>query len=456
MPREKTYIIDDSEARFLGEYLFSHKSLAPNEMLFLDEMMRTDEVLYNKSYKTTLRRPYKITDMVTVQKLLNLFDILEIVKSKEHIVNCRALLHNYLYSGYSLQNCFLNHSNSKLRFKAQVDIESDLVYGDRCYTFVSEKNSLSYPASIRKYFENYLSNRIHRTDCEYKIISSTYSTENKDHTTQPRFYLPISHIPEFLLSFEYYDARTFPSSYERYSDIKVRRRKKDIDKRKTYESTLQHIKKFLENSEPSNSDSNKYNLNKYEILCHTYRLDNIFLFRKLDFMSYYYKAYNSDIFLDQMLSRFSLTYRESMNLKSTINKLIWNDTSFIRTGHHSSCIDFMLPFDINFQFELFQTPTYSNYIGMDGLKRMIDDCKRKAQVFWQLDVPFNYKDLLFLENRSLDICKTQEKIVDMLNLNTFYLNYYMPLLEDIHNLKLLSDATEPPIPFDILRELLPQ
>lgn len=139
------------------------------------------------------------------------------------------MLHNYLYSGYSLHDCFLNHSNSNLRFNTHIDIDLDLVYGDKCYTFVSEKNSLSYPKSIRIYFQKYLSDRINRPNCNYRIISSIFSTENNSSTPQTRFYLPLSQIPEFLLSFEYYDARVFPSSYERDSDIKIRRRKKDID-----------------------------------------------------------------------------------------------------------------------------------------------------------------------------------------------------------------------------------
>ena len=466
MPREKTYIIENPEARFLGEYLSPKKSLNQTEMEFITEIMRFDEILYNKSHKTSLGRPYKIKDMIAVQKLLQLFNILELIKSKEHIVNCRALLHNYLYSGYSLQSCFLNHSNSKLSFETNIDIDCDLIYGDKCYTYFSEKNSLSYPSSIRKYFECYLSDHIYKPSCEYKIISSIPSTENKKHKTQPRFYLPISHIPEFLLAFEYYDARIFPSSYERYTDVKVRRRKKDIDKKKTYESTLQHIKSFLENTEASDSNTNKYTLNKYEKLYHIYRLDNTFLFRKLDFIINYYNAYNSDIFLNQILSCFSLTYRESMNLKSTINELIWNDVTFMRTGLQNSCIDFMLPFDINFQFELFQTPAYSHDKGIDGLKQVIDKCKKEAQAFWKIDFPFDFSNLLILDNKSLannsfankslDIRKTQDKIIDILNQNAFFLNYYLPLLEDMQNCHVLLDASQQPIPFDILKELLPQ
>lgn len=448
--KRNEFIMD--KARTLSDYFGKDELSLSSEPENSISIYSFETVLYQNPYGEIPKRPYTLNDLTTAQNLLAIFSLLETIKYKENIVNARPLLHKYLYSGYDWDKCLLNKITADVHLHIKIDINSLLTYGNFKYTYEDEKNN-SYPKSIRKYFESYLDSRTKNTSCpDIHLIISTQDYDNKDRPYQPRYYLPVNQILEFLLEFAFLDGRIFSAETEDNASSRSRIPKFNAAKQKSelkYRLVLQQIEKILESHKLSN----------YEKISHAYKLDKIFLFHNMKTLNYYYTTYTSSHFLNRMIKVFELSYEEITNLKEIINKCIWDDSDFIHAGHQSTFMDFMLPFDIYFQYNLFCKNPYirlQGIKGLEGLKEIIKECKMQARKIWEFPFHTDLQEILSINNNLLDIKKTQDNIVKILETNNFYKNYFLFENKYWRANYFSSEKLQYPISYDTLKLLLPQ
>ena len=426
------------------EYVFSTNS-------FVQDFMAYENTLYQYTLSEVFKRPYSFKDMISVYNLIFLFCYLEETKYAKYMVNCRTLLHKFLYSGYIIKDCILCKSNIKFKLDNKLNINVPIQYGSEQIFFIDQKNLLSYPTSIRKHLESYIKSKSSENPIyTYKIFSSQPNQNEKKYEYQPRYYMPIHQIPEFLFSFLYFDGRKFPSNFEANSNSRIPKLcPQNQNSEFSYKLVVNQITDFLKNAN---------HLDENELIYHSCNLDRLFLLNNLEILNKYYEVYISEYFLNTMINIFQLSYTEIALLKNTIITEIWNDTDFLAAGHNSSFIDFMLPFDIYFQYNLFSvgnTQKFKNLKGLEGLIQVISTCKENSRQIWKLSLFSIPTNVLSLKGEYLDIKETQYNIKELLKKNPFYLKYYNK--DDKQYPKTTSSVQlNGPFSFEIIKNLLPQ
>jgi len=399
------------------------------------------------SVANLLSRPYNLSEMINAQNLLHTLDIFESIKYKEHNVLCRPLLRKYLYSAYDLLSCYLNDTNVRNNINSSISTKELLKLGKMTYAFPDELNT-SDPKSVRNYFQQHLTGKI-ISYSTYGIQIAKSETEKSTNSQKEHYYLPVTQILEFLLLFTYADGRNYSSTYIPNTNSRLPRLDGSRPKSAySYKLVLQQIVKLLDSPR----------LNQYSQACHLYRLDKLFLFAKIGTMNEYYNLYNSDYFLSNMVISFRLSYSEVSKLKSILADNLWNDTSFIHDGMKSSCLDFMLPFDIHFQFELFTANMSLSYsTGLLGLNRLIEECKKEARKIWELCSTPNFNLQNYINASGLiDIPNLQAELYDTLMNNNFYKNYCTISKSFLHRYISSSEPLQQPIIFEELQKHLPK
>lgn len=395
-----------------------------------------------------LSRPYHFSEMSSAQNILHVLDVLESIKYKEHNVLCRPLLRKYLYSSYNLLSCYLNDKNIHNKLNNSISTTLPLKAGNTTYTFPDELNNTSDPKSVRNYFFKHLTDKIiSYSTCGIQITKSaaeTSSNHKKEH-----YYLPVTQILEFLLLFTYADGRNYPSTYIPNTNSRLPRLDGSCPKSAySYKLVLQQIVRLLDSPR----------LNQYSKACHLYRLDKLFLFAKMGTMNKYYNLYNSDYFLSNIMNSFKLSYSEVSKLKKLLADNLWNDTSFIHEGIQSSCMDFMLPFDIHFQSELFTRNMPLSYsTGLHGLNRLIEECKKETRTIWSLNSTPNINLQNYINDSGfINITNLQNELYDMLMKNNFYKTYCRISESFLHSYLSSPEPLQQPISFEELQKHLPQ
>ena len=199
---------------------------------------------------------------------------------------------------------------------------------------------------------------------------------------------------------------------------------------------------------------------KYAKINYKNKLDKLFHYNTLEMLYHYYRLYTSDIFLNRVMYVFSLSYKETLCLAEHIIHCIFDDTDFIKEGLRSSFRDFLLPFDIHFQFTLL---TVSNLKGLNGLNEVIAEGKRIAQIAWKTPYSYNLKEKLFSDidlttsNKKqilLNIESLQNNIISMLKNNNFYKTYFSDKNEMWIRYLESPDTLQGPISYETLKEIL--
>lgn len=385
-------------------------------------LLKSKESILQQNNTNAPTRRYTFEDMIKVQDSLCVLNLLETVKYMDNCVNARALLHRFLYSNYDLKQCSIIDADIK-KYKGRTTSERDLIsinipikYGDILLAFHDEINQVSPSKSIRNQLQNYLlSNRnlLVPSATSRNLIDSPLKQDNQDVSTtfnsKVRFFLPIQQIFEFLLFFTYYDGRDFSSIHLQ----KNRNRLPKAKPRNTNSEFSYHIVlELMDTLYNPQSLCNPFTLNQQ------YRCDQVFLSRKLNVLYYYYELYTSDLVLDEIIRNYNLTYRQVGELKKIIFENIFCDSRFIVSGLTSSFLDFMLPFDINFQFSVFTPFTYEMEYDNFPLVDISEITLNKNLLQKELEKMKYHKslhieDLLEMKNRSIYLRKELLKIQDL-------------------------------------------
>lgn len=432
----------------------------PNHVPDLSKLLELENILFQgqhsdeRAFLSTPKRKYQIIEMIKAQNLLEILDFLETVTYMNYIVNGRSALHKYLYSGFKLEDFIRNSINENVTPNKYIPADANLAFGTEILSFKGEYKQDSYPKTIRKYFEKYLNTRssISQTPAtEYNLFATLQreDSNSSNHKHQPRFYLPVDQLPEFLLSFAYNDGRDV-SKLRENNDNKKRLPRSNTCKPKTetsFKFVLQQI--YQKYQEPFKYISSN--------IVHLYRLDKIFFFNKLNTLSHYYKLYTSDEFLNQIIQHYSLSYREILTLEELITKHIFDDYDFISFGLQCQNLDFMLPFDIYFQFEIFSN-SFKKAFGISDLIKTITDCKTNSKSILNLALHHTESAsiLHFTASDALDIATTKEIVLNQLKRNNFFKEYYPKRNIILSKYSASNSTLNVPLTYDIIKPLLPQ
>lgn len=168
--------------------------------------------------------------------------------------------------------------------------------------------------------------------------------------------------------------------------------------------------------------------NFYRFIAIFFRCDKKFFFLKLEKLFYYYQLYQEDFILSEIVHKYRLNYHQILKLGQVIKESIFGDRDFITKGLESCYLDFMLPFDIMFQFQVFGRTTSNIRGDMTGLKSDIEEIKKVAKMLYSIEIhsmDFNTKiRKYFGPDRELKVRGLQKAAWDNLETNTFFLQYY--------------------------------
>lgn len=389
-------------------------------------------------------RPYSFSEMVKAQYLLDLLDLLEIIKYRKYIVNARFVLRKCIYCGFEIQNCL----SSIMPFKTSGDnpsicdtlhIEDKLSLGtiEKKFNSYSEKLH-SDPTSIREYFTKYLTEHYEACNLStpfYKIYQSIQRPDSKkaNRDYQPRYYLPLNQVPEFIFAFIFNDGRDF-SSWKLETRL-PRFRESNRRSKEAYELILEKAQALC----PNNFESD------VGIIVHRHRLNQMFLFDKLAMINKYYNLYTSDPFLDCITKTLRLKYQEALHLKDILNEIIFKDKSFIKDILCSPFLDSLLIFDINYQYILL---TLFSELGeqnsLQGLLNLIKETKKQAQKISDISLASEHS-IFSKELESvgyLSISEIEKYIISILRVNPFYKKYF-----SIENFSVVNNFITESLPF---------
>lgn len=385
----------------------------------LSDLHKNEIILYQginayphvATFKAPARR-YSMESMFDAQILLDSLNFLEEIKYMNNVVSARAALRQYLYYGFNLtQGTPSIKSVSSYNFLAP---NTPLLFGKNILPYIDDKNQPSKSATIRKHLDEYI-NALFKTS-EFELSKCTYNAKNKKVYERSCFYLPFKQVSKFLLAFTYYDGRDFSGIVDPTADTHLPRLKKERqNSESSYKLVLNQTKKLLPEKD----------LILPKDICNIYDFDNLFSYCQLNTLNYYYNLYTSDMFFDRIIRVFSLSYRDAIKLENDITQLIFYDKDFMTNGFNSPYADFMLPFDICFQYVVFGIG--SNPVSYSkSLLEVIENCKSTATKFWKKPLPTRNISSYFVYTKSgdLDIRSTESRIIKELEKNNFFKNHY--------------------------------
>lgn len=446
----------DLNCLFRQEFILYQREEDRKEKLKKIELQKDSEEndISLRNHICAFHRFYYIEDIIEAEALLDFYEILENIKYSKYLVQYDHLLHKYLYSGYVLNNFFLKDTKKDLQTITNIDFDAPLFYGDSILPIWDEYKTGNRVSSIKENFKKFILLQDSNPDKrEYTIIHNIQRKSNQNSNRfYPKYYIPINQIPEFLFSFLFYDYREFPTSYGTTDNNRIPKKNKDIAREESYKSVLKHIYSFHQNNFTFENSMIPVNELEYAKINYKNKLDRRFRYNTLETLYHYYQLYTSDIFLDQIMSVFSFSYKETLQLTEFLIHCIFNDTDFIKEGLLSSFRDFLLPFDIYFQFSLFSVP---NYKGLNGLKEVIAEGKRIAQIAWKTPYSYNLKEKLFkTEQPTLNIELLQKSIISLLEENRFYKTYFNDKNEVWIRYFESQDTLHGPISYETLKDVL--
>lgn len=427
-----------TNCKYMNDILLAERILFQNQKILPNGVE-------NKYYSYDVpSRAYSFTDMVLAQNMLELLDLLETLKYRNIITNARSIQRNFLYSGFNMDNN-LNFPTS-IKEELSIDLSENIKLGNYSIKVSSPDMILDGPKSIRDYFANYLKYRSVLSKAQslpYTIMQSEQRTDsikaNREH--QPHYYLPTNDIPEFLLSFKFNDGRDFSSwgKYERLPRFAPTRNRSET----SYKTVLCDIQRLYPNSDSTSAS----------VISHRHRMDFMFFHNKLSRIQYYYKLYTQEVFLNQFLQAYTLTYKEVLNLELYFINNIFGDITFMKSILSSPYLDGFLLFDIQLQANLFLISL--NY-GSKTLKTFLDNINTwKQQVcsiinnsFWIYD----FSNELAKTDNSLNIDLFEKAIVKKLQDNSFFKKYYKE--ENTFIPLYLNSSAELPLPFGDIRTIV--
>lgn len=392
-------------------------------------------------------RSYSLKEMINAQNQLELLVLLETLRYRNNIVNARSAQRKYLHDKFNLE--FFIKNLSGIKTISNLALTEQIALGNQSVKFNSYDKNHSDPKSIREYFNDYLHKRYEFSKVEtypYKIIRSSQRSDsiNAGREFQPNFYLSFNDIPEFLLLFAFNDGREFILGKEttRLPKISPTKMRSEI----SYKKILYDIQQFYPHSSNETTD----------IICHRHRLNQMFLFSKLNSILHYYNLYTSVFFLDQILQIHTLTYNDILNLKQHVVSNIFEDEDFIGRLLLNPCLDGFLLFDILFQANsLFHVPGMPPKT-LETFLNNINSSKEKTiniieKPFWH---NYDLTKFLFISDNSLDIVKSEKNIINDLLQNRFFQKYYVE--ENQFLTTYLQSPTKLILPFDKLKAILPE
>lgn len=257
----------------------------------------------------------------------------------------------------------------------------------------------------------YLQCNLYPSMTKFNFNKSNYQVPDTAIKDGQRLYLPIYDIPAFFLLFSYYDHRNFENISSQSNRGRVP--KKKLQNAAIYRLIIQKAKEHKLFGSPPDSCFLKS--------CQ-WRCDNIFLFYKMNTLFKYYNLYTSDAILNDIIQSYKLSYTEILELKDFIVKEIFHDRDFILRGLTSKYLDFMLPFDIFFRYDIYARHLGKSY---DTFKENLKSMKGKTKRIYDIDLPGKSTPPITIPKDGLfHISKGEEELCQKLNENDFYKKYY--------------------------------
>ena len=383
----------------------------------LKERLRTELIA---SQRNLIPENYTLENMLLVQEHLEALDCLETIKYAPFTVNAKQMLYEYLYSKYDISACNLLPQSQNMAQNNKFSSTDDIPSFTKTLSFQIKQIDSSHSRSVRKYVSDYLSaqsdfNQHPNTQCGlYFSEPSHKNTSQKgknDNVPKPHCYLPLYEVPIFLLLFTFFDRRDFEHTLSQTNQDNLPRRK-------------------------FNTDEAVYNLvfNKAQDICNTHqhtplsksyiwRCDNIFLFQKFNTLLKYYDLYSSPETLYAVAKNYNFEYGQTEKIKSIIYEVVFEDMNFIRHGLKSKYLDFMLPFNIFFQFDIFAPNPGAS---PEKFKAKLIEIKEKTRQITgtKLSLKCNNPILSFSKDDYFSIPENEKNICDFLEKNNFYSSFY--------------------------------
>lgn len=376
--------------------------------------------LFGKTASPFFQRNYSFQKMLQTEDVLELLDFLETVKYSANYTSARKILHKYLYSNYDLSSCTLLKTKKDDTLNLGKYNDSNIHYNSNLLSTPEDDNQSSPSKTIRQhlvYFLTTIMNSYGNFDLFKKFESPQESKASGK--LKERFYIPAYEIPAFLLLFTYFDGRDF--QYQNNQKNKNHLPQYNIE-RSCSEFSYQLVKERLKALCPSfpltQSSYPALDISTFK------RCDNIFLFTKLNRLTYYYNLYLSDPVLTMIMQKYNLTYLEVTELDKFLIKTIFEDEDFIIKGLRSSYADFLLPFDILFRSAIFLNPSgQSSFSTFKSELNTIKDSTIKL-LYSNLFYTPNLSLLSFCKSGDLYITDSEEKILKYLSNDDYYKNCY--------------------------------
>lgn len=372
----------------------------------MESILRSEKLVYRFS---PITRNYTLKDMLLVQEYLKALDCLETIKYNPYATYARQMLYKYLYSKYNISACNLlfqsRNKMSKIKFSSKEKISSSITL----LSFDEMHKEKTPTKSIRKHISDFLS--------KYTVFYESMNTKCEDipQTTQnlpkERFCLSLYEVPIFLLLFTFFDRRNFENTASQKSPNGLPRGKL-VSNETAYKITFNKAQEI-------------YNVYRTFPLYKSYawRLDNIFLFHKFNRLLEYYNLYLSKPIIDTIYRHYDFVDKQPGMIQDIIRIIIFEDKDFIMHGLKSDYLDFMLPFDILFQFNIsFSDIPASPENFMRTLTNIKERIKKILDV--KLYIECDNPALSFSKNGCFSIPDNEKSICDFLEKNHFYRSFY--------------------------------
>lgn len=396
----------------------------------LSELIRKESLLFQQmnlhsdNVPAFFKRDYTFLNMLQTEKVLELLDLLETVKYSSYYTYARKLLQRYLHLSYDLSSCTLLKTMRKsiATFNLWKSDNPNLYSNRELLQVTEEYNQPSPSKTIRQHLAYFLSTTMNSYNFYgnfglYKNAEPPQKSKASDKLKE-RFYIPAYEIPSFLLLFTYFDGRDFQRQHKQKSKYHLPQYNKE---RSCSEFSYQLVKEKLKTlcPSPSPTQSPYAALDISTFIC----CDNIFLYTKLNRLTYYYNLYLSDSVLTTIMQQYNLTYSEVIELDKFLIKNIFEDKNFIIAGLRSNYVDFMLPFDILFRSAiLLNSSGQSSY---SDFKSKLDTIKHSTlELYTDIFYKYNPPILSFHKSGALSITSSEEEILKYLMNDNFYKNCY--------------------------------
>lgn len=375
----------------------------------LEKIINIESVSRQPYLKTSCKRCYTLKDMLSTQTCLEALDYLETIKHASFVTYARQLLYQYLYSSYDISACNLLSQTRNMKQEDKCYLNSKIPFETKTLKLGMKIKELTPSENVRANIGNYLSNwsksSSPKTQCG--LYSNNVSSVN---ASKIRYYLPVYEIPIFLLLFTFSDRRDFKHTISQKNPDRLpyHKLKTDIEAYQLVLSKLDDIYKTYTN--PCLYPS------------YAWRCDNIFLFYKFNTFLQYHDLYLSNTILDTIAKHYKFEYSQIEEIKNIILKTIFEDKDFITNGLKSNYLDFMLPFDILFQFNIF---TFDYGKSPELFETELVHIKETAKQILNTELTIKPDTQLFSsKDDCFSISETENRLLNFLRNNKFYTTYY--------------------------------